>query len=64
MDLWAFGVLKRQRSRLHDDAKHECPGRAWTEADVVLTIIDAWAEIDATVVESALQRACGEAEGV
>jgi hypothetical protein len=42
----------------------ECPGKAWTKANSVRTIIDAWAEIDANVVKSAWQRALGEAEGV
>jgi hypothetical protein len=35
--------------------------RAWTKADSVRTIIDAWAEIDANVVKSAWLRARGEA---
>jgi hypothetical protein len=38
-----------------------CPGRGWTKADAIRTIIDAWAEIDANVAESAWLRAHGEA---
>jgi hypothetical protein len=59
-----FCVLKRKQSKLNDDAMRACPGRAWTKADAVCTIIEAWAEIDATVVKSAWRCALGEAEGV
>jgi hypothetical protein len=64
MDVRVFGVLKRKQSKLYDDAMRACPGRAWTEADAVRTIIDAWAEIDADVVKSAWRRARSEGEGV
>jgi hypothetical protein len=64
MDVSVFGVLKRKQIKLHDGAMRECPGRAWTEADAVRTMIEAWGEIDANVVQSAWQRARGEADGV
>jgi hypothetical protein len=64
VDVRVFGVLKRKQSKLYDDAGRECPGRAWTKADAVRTIIDAWAEIDADVVTSAWHLARGDAEAV
>jgi hypothetical protein len=53
-------VLKRKQRKLYDDGMRACPGRAWTKADAVRTIIDAWAEIDANGVKSAWRRARGE----
>jgi hypothetical protein len=64
MDVRVFGVLKRKQGKLYDGAMRECPGRAWTKADAVRTIIEARGEIDANVVKSAWQRARGEADGV
>jgi hypothetical protein len=64
VDVRVFGVLKRKQSKLYDDAIRACPGRAWTTADAVRTIIDAWAEMDAKVVKSAWRCDPGEAEGV
>jgi hypothetical protein len=64
MDVRVFGVLKRKQSKLYDEAMRECPGRAWTKASAVRTIVEAWGEIDANVVKSAWRGACGEAEGV
>jgi hypothetical protein len=64
IDVRVFGVLKRKLSRLDDCALRACSGRAWTKADAVRTIIEAWAEIEATVVKSAWRCALGEAEGV
>jgi hypothetical protein len=64
MDVRGLGVLKGKQSKLYDNAMRACPGRAWTKADAVRTIIEAWAEIDANVVRSAWRCARGEAEGV
>jgi hypothetical protein len=61
MDVRVFGVLKRKQSKLYDNAMRECPGRAWTKADSVRTIIDAWAENRANVVRSGWLHARGEA---
>jgi hypothetical protein len=61
MDVRVFGVLKRKQSELCDNAMRERPGRAWTKADSVRTIIDAWAEIDANVVMSGWLHGRGEA---
>jgi hypothetical protein len=63
-DVRVFGVLRRNQSKLYDDAMRACPGRAWTKADAVRAIIDAWAGIDAKAVKSAWRCARGEAEGV
>jgi hypothetical protein len=61
MDVRVFGVLKRKQSKLYDNAMRACPGRDWTKADSVRTIIDAWAEVDAGVVQSGWRLARGEA---
>jgi hypothetical protein len=60
MDVRVFGVLKSKQSKLYDNAMRECPGRAWTKADSVRTIIDAWAEIGANVVKSGWRLARGD----
>jgi hypothetical protein len=46
MDVRVFGVLKHKQNEIYDRARRECPGRAWTKADAVRTIIGAWGEID------------------
>jgi hypothetical protein len=61
MDVCVFGVLKRKQIKLYDNAMRACPGRAWTKADSVRTIIDAWAEIGANAVKSGWRLARGEA---
>jgi hypothetical protein len=73
IDVRVFGVLKRKQSKLYDNAMCACPGLPWVKADAVRTIIDAWAQIDASVVKSAWRLtavrsdrgrcALGEAEG-
>jgi hypothetical protein len=43
MDVRVFGVLKREQSKIYDDAMRACPsGSAWTKADAVRSIIEAW----------------------
>jgi hypothetical protein len=64
MDVRLFGVFKRKQSKLYDGAMRACPGKAWTKADAVRTIIDAWAEVEAKAARGAWRRARNEGEGV
>jgi hypothetical protein len=51
MDVRVFGVLDRKQSKLCDQARRSCSGRAWTKAVAVRGIVEAWTEVDPKVVK-------------
>jgi hypothetical protein len=83
MNISIFGVLKRKQGKqgkqgkLYDEVIRACRGRAWTKADAVRTIIEAWGRCDhrcrcgqegvATRLRGGrgclTREGCGEAEG-